>query len=104
MTETMSDLTMWSLLVGFFLPLAIAFVQQPKWSNSVRAAVSFVLCALAGVGTAYFNGTLGDGRSVISAVLLVLVTALSTFRSFWKPTQIAPNLERITSPALDGPR
>lgn len=97
MTETLSDLQMWSLLVGFFLPLAIAVIQQPKWSAPVRAAVTFVVCALAGAGTAYLNGSF-EGRPLISTILLVLVTALSSFKGLWKPTEIAGSVERLTSP------
>lgn len=93
----MSDLEMYSLLVGFFLPLGISVVQQPRWPDGLRAVCTFVLCAVAGLGTAYFQGDL-TGRRVISAVLLVLVAALTSYRNFWKPTRLAPALEAATSP------
>lgn len=94
----MTDLQMWSLIVGFFMPLAIALVQQPRWSNAARAAVMFVLCAVAGAVTAYLNGDLENGRSLVSSVLLVLVTTISMFKGLWKPTGVAPAIESATSP------
>lgn len=92
-----NDLAMWSLLVGFLMPNAIAILQQPRWSDGVRAMLTFVLCLVAGAGTAYFEGEL-TGRRAVSAVLLVLVTTLATYRNFWKPVGVAPAIESATSP------
>lgn len=92
----MTDYEMWLLLVGFFLPLVISVIQQRGWSDQLRALVAFAACAVAGVGTAYFQGDL-TGRRVVSGVLIVLVTALATYRNLWKPTMIAPTIEAKTT-------
>ncbi|MCL0076265.1 hypothetical protein M1N87_02890 [Dehalococcoidia bacterium] len=92
----MTDLEMWSLLVGFFLPPAIAVIQQKSWSDSMRALVAFACCIAAALGTCYFNGSL-DGRSIISAMLTVLVTAVATYKAFWHKTGISDAIERLTS-------
>jgi hypothetical protein len=94
----LTDLAMWSLLVGFFLPPAVAIVQQPGWSDRFRAVVTFLICCIAGAGTAYFSDQF-DGRPVVSSILLILVTTLGTFRGFWKPTRVAPAIEYATSGA-----
>jgi VIT1/CCC1 family predicted Fe2+/Mn2+ transporter len=92
----MDDLAMWSLVVGFFLPLALSVVIQTGWSEAAKAAVAFLAAAAAGAGTAYFEGDL-TGRSFVSAALVVLVSALATYRSFWKPTGVAPSIETATN-------
>lgn len=86
---------MYSLLVGFFLPNVIAIVQQQGWSERVRAIVAFAACSVAGAGVAYFQGDL-TGKRVISGILIVAITALTTYRNFWKPTAIAPTIEAKT--------
>jgi len=96
-----TDLVMWSLIVGFTMPLVISVIQQPKWADPLRASVTFVACAIAGGGTAYFAADL-DGRTFVSSSLVVLTTALATYKSFWKPTTIAPKIEAATSPGGGG--
>ena len=92
----MTNLQMWSLIVGFFLPPALAIIQQPGWSNRVRSVVAFLACAVAGAGTAYFQGDL-TGRRFVEAALVVLVTAMATFRNFWKTTGVSPMIESATA-------
>lgn len=92
----MSNLAMWSLIVGFLLPPAIAVVQQPRWSEPVRAIVMFVVCLIAAAGTAYFQGDL-TGRRWIQAALLIVVATIATFKGLWKPTRVAPEIEAATS-------
>lgn len=92
----MTNMVMWALVVGFFLPPALAIIQQPRWSNRVRSVVAFLACAVAGAGTAYFQGDL-TGRRFVEAGLVVLVTAMSTFRNFWKTTGVTDTIEQATA-------
>lgn len=94
----MTDLEMWTLLVGALLPALIAVIQQPQWSCRLRAVVTVVACLVAGGGTAGLDGQL-TGRSVVTSVLTVLVTALATYHGFWKPSGIAAAVEGLTSSA-----
>lgn len=99
--EELSDLAMWSLIVGFLLPPALAVVQQSSWHSAVKAVVAFGASLAAGVGIAYFTDTL-TGRDWVSASLVVLVTTIATYQSFWKQTKIAPKIEAATDiPALN---
>ena len=98
----MSDLEMYSLLLGAFLPLGIAVVQQQHWSDRLRAVVALLICIAADVPLVYFQGDF-TGRRLVSSALLVLVTALATYRNFWKPTGTAPAVENVTSPTPAGP-
>lgn len=87
---------MYSLLVGFLLPPVLSIVQQSDWSDRLRAAVAFAACLLAGAGVAYFQGDL-TGKRFVSGALIVLVTGLTTYRNFWKPTGISPGIEAKTN-------
>jgi amino acid transporter len=94
----MTVLEMWSLLLGSLLPLLLAVVQQPKWPQWLRVLVTVVICVVVGLGNVYFNGSLLHTTSIVEAILLVLVAALSTYHGLWKPSGIAPKLESATSP------
>lgn len=92
----MDDLTMWSLLVGAAAPILISAVQQPRWCDRTRTLATVGCCMLLGTGTAWFNGDL-SGRSLVSAVLVVLVAALSTYRNLWRTVGLTQTVEAMTS-------
>ncbi len=101
----MTDLQMWELIVGFLsATFVLPIIQQPRWSAGLRAIVTFLYCIVSGLVTAYFTGAfdgIRDVRAGVSAVLFMLVTAIASYKGFAQPTQIAPAIERATSP---GPR
>lgn len=93
----MSDLEMWSLLIGALLPPLVAVVQQPRWPSWVRAAVGVVASVVAGGVTTYL--VLDDAmweQGMLHAILLVAVAAWTSYRNFWTPTKIAPWVEEKT--------
>lgn len=92
----MSNLEMWALIVGFLLPPALSIVIQTGWSEQIQAGIAFLACALAGAGTAYFQGDL-TGERFVEAGLVVLVTTIATYKGFWKPTKVSPTIEAATS-------
>ena len=92
----MTNFQMWSLVVGFALPPVLSVVQQSQWSDRLRAVVAFLACAVAGAGVAYFQGDL-TGERFVEAGLVVLVTAIATYRNFWKPTGVSPAIEAKTN-------
>lgn len=95
--HTLQNLEMWALLVGFVLPLVISALEQSTWSNGIRSAVAFVVCVIAGGITAWIAGDF-DTNDIVTAALIVLTTALATYKGLWKPTGIAPKIEAATSP------
>lgn len=94
----MSNVQMWALLVGFLMPLLISALQQSTWSNPLRAGIAFLACAIAGGVTAWLAGDFKT-TDIVSAVLVVLTTALATYKGLWKPTGVAPAIESRTSPS-----
>lgn len=98
----MSDLQMWELVVGFLsATFILPVIQQPRWSEKIRAGVTFAYSVVVGLATAYFadafNG-IHDVKTGISAVLLMLVSAVASYKGFAKPFGVAPAIERATSP------
>jgi cation transport ATPase len=100
--DTMSDLMMWNLIVGFLsATFVLPVVQQPHWSSAQRAAVTFAYSVLTGAVVAYLTGAfahLNDAQAVISSVLTTLVTAIATYKGFAQPTGVAAAIESATSP------
>lgn len=88
-----NDTLMWGLLVGFLLPNAVAVVNRPHFSPVAKGIITVIVCVLAGGGTAYFNGAF-TGRGILSCALVVGVMALTMYRTLWRPTGIAPAIER----------
>lgn len=84
------------LLVGaFVLPLVLAVIMQADWSEAVRALVFAVACILTGV---LLHATdLHDRASLSESIVLVLVSAGTLYKSFWKPSGVAPAIEIATT-------
>lgn len=93
----LSNPELWSAALAVVLPLAIAVVNQPRWSSAVKGLLMLLVAAGDGLGTAYFNDSF-HGRTVVSCVLLAVIVIGTTYRTLWKPSGIAPAIERVTSP------
>ena len=92
-----SNAAMWAAIVGFFLPMLLAVVQQPGWSNSVRSIIMFLASCAAAVGTVLIQNDGWSGKDWVSTTLLIMVTAIATYHGLWKPTNVAPSIEASTS-------
>ena len=97
-----NNVAQWALIVGFALPPVLAVLMQTHWTTQVKSLVAFVVCAVAGLGTAFFAGELSDDW--VSSALIVLVTGISTYQGFWKPSGIAPTIEATTTVTEGTPR
>lgn len=95
MAEVPSDLVMWSGLVAFAMPAAIAAVNRSAWSPAAKAVAAFLACAAAGAGTAWFSGHFA-GREVVSAILVVFTLAIGYYHAWWRPSGLAGRIERAT--------
>ncbi len=99
----MNDLAMWTLLVGFIsATFVLPVIQQPAWTEKTRSAVTFTYSIVVGLGTAFFSGHLDEvdwhnARVAASAVLMVLVSAVASYKGFAKPSGVAPGIEAATA-------
>lgn len=85
-------------VVGFVLStFIIPIVQQPTWSQKTRSAVTFGCCLAGGIATsAWLTGF--DKAAVGASVLLVFLSAITTYKGLDKTFGIAPAIEQATSP------
>lgn len=94
--SAVSDLDMWSALVGFGLPALIAVLVQSHWSAQIKGVITAAVCVLGGFVTAALTGDL-HGTTIVRSVLVVLGSAVTFYRVFWKPTKIASAIEEATN-------
>lgn len=93
------DTVSWGLILGVVTPWLTAIVQQPRWSNGLRAVVGAVISVLVGIGTCLANGDIHSGQTVLATIAVVLVAAQATYSQLWKPTGVAGAIESATSPS-----
>ncbi|MEU0184161.1 hypothetical protein ABZ312_23665 [Streptomyces sp. NPDC006207] len=91
------DAQLWSAFLGFAAPPLIAVVQQPRWSSTAKTLVMLLSSVALGCGSAYFGGQF-TAHTVGGNVLIVAIAAGSAYQTVWKPSGVAPRIERATSP------
>lgn len=83
------------LLVGaFVLPLVLAVIMQSRWSQPVRALVFGVVCAL--TAALMHLADVNDTHTFAQSAVLILISAGTLYRNFWKPVGVAPVIEAKT--------
>ncbi|WP_329492514.1 hypothetical protein OG618_37105 (plasmid) [Kitasatospora sp. NBC_01246] len=92
----LTDPQMWTAIVAFFSPAAIAVVQQPTWPKPARTATAAAIAATVGIGGAYFDDSF-TGRSVVSMALLAVLVSTTAYSTLFKPAGVAQSIERATS-------
>lgn len=97
----MSNLQLWSTLVGVVMPVLISIVNQPQWKPWVRQSVAVVSSVVAAAITCEMAGQL-SAADLASSVITVLTATISTYHLFWKPTKIAPTVEVKTTRGVEG--
>jgi len=93
----MTDAEMWAMVVGFLLPPVIAVLQKSSASEYLKTTLAFAVCMLAAMGNIYVTGEY-EGKKMVTVALITLVSAISTYKGFWKPTGIAPYIEKKILP------
>ncbi|MEU0207336.1 hypothetical protein [Streptomyces canus] len=92
----LSDAELWAAALAVVLPPIIAIVNQPRWSGAVKGLFMLLVATLDGLGTAYFNDSF-HGRTIVGCILLAVIIIGATYHVLWKPSGIAPGIERATS-------
>jgi cadmium resistance protein CadD (predicted permease) len=91
------DITLTGVLVGSVLPNVIAIFVQPRWRSELRGLVTFVICFVAAGVVAFLQGSLDDATDWGAAISSVLLSSQIMYQTLWKPSGIAPAIERGTS-------
>lgn len=92
----MSDLDMWNLVAGFLMPLALSVIIQSGWSRAVQSVLAFAACLGMALVTTSLEGNL-DFRNWVTSALTVLVATIIAYQGVWKPTGVAPAIEKATN-------
>lgn len=98
---SVSNAELWAAALGYVLPPVIAIVAQPRWSGAVKGLFMLVVAVLDGLGTAYFNDQF-HGKTIVTCMLTAAIAIGVAYHTVWRPSGIAPGIERATSTA--GPR
>lgn len=98
----LNDRELWAAVSTLVLPLIIAVVQRPTWSDRARAVVAFVAVFVwTCLGVLY----VGDGvpqsvdyHTVMRLLLTNFLVSWATYSALYKPTGIAQRIEAMSSP------
>ena len=94
-----NDLTMWTAIVSFALPLLVAVIQQPRWGSKARVLVATMSSIVAGFGTVYFTSPEQfNGSTTATVILTIMVASTAVYESYWSSTGITNMIEIKTSP------
>lgn len=97
----LSNAQLWAAALGYVLPPVIALVVQPRWHGWIKGALMLLVATGDGLGTAYFNDQF-HGKPTVTCVLTAAIAIGVAYHTVWKPSGIAPGIERATS--TRGPR
>jgi hypothetical protein len=95
-TDALSTADRWTILVAFLLPNAIALINQTHWAPALKAVVSFACCIVTAIVDVIVQGNF-NGKDMAGTLILVAFVAYTSYRLFWKPSTIAPQIEAATS-------
>lgn len=91
----MDNTVTFAAIVGFVCPPIIAVINREKWSGQVKGVIAFIVCLLAAIGTAWYEQT-ANWHDIRKVLPVVFGAAILTYHQFWKPTGIAPSIEKNT--------
>lgn len=86
-------------LVGAFLPLLTAVVNNPRWTSQQRQIISALISLVVGVVVVVASGNF-DPQNWIVTLVAVVGAAQAAYAFLWKPTKVAPAIETATSRKL----
>lgn len=93
-----NDVQMWSLIVGFLLPIVTAAIIRRGWASGAQAFANFVVVVIGAAGTVYFEGNLDTSNldGLIHSLLIVFVASIASYHGLLKPIGVAPRIEAAT--------
>jgi quinol-cytochrome oxidoreductase complex cytochrome b subunit len=89
----------WTAIVAFLLPLLVSTIVQSHWKEEVKTAWTVFICVCVSIIQLAIEGKLTSHNMGQNAIV-VTAGAIAVYHLFWKPTGIAPAVEKATN--LDG--
>lgn len=84
-----------AVIGGFLAPVAIAVINREEWSSQMKGIVAFLVCFVAAGFVAWYDRSLTT-HNLRETLPLVFGAAIATYHWFWKPSGIAPTIEKKT--------
>jgi hypothetical protein len=92
----LTDAELWAAALGYVLPPVMAVAIQPRWSGPLKGLFMLMVAAGDGLGTAFFNDDF-HARPVLTCILIAAIAIGTAYRTLWRPSGIAPQIEAATS-------
>lgn len=86
----------WTLVLGFFMPMLIAVIQQSQWQRDFKTFVAFMVCVAAAAVQMIVEGRF-SAAGFFPSVLALSALSTTFFHHFWKPLGLADKVEAATS-------
>ena len=71
--------------------------------RGVRSVVTVIVCVITGFVTTWLTVDFDFSKDLVASILTVLIAAQASYLAFFKPTKVAPAIERATSGGDSGP-
>lgn len=94
-SDTVTDTTGLSALIGLVIPLLISVIIRTRWKRSAQELAAFAVCIAAAIVLALLKQEL-TSTTPIEAFGIIYASARATYLAVWKPSDIAPTIERAT--------
>lgn len=96
-TVELSQAQMYAMVMGVFLPILIAIIVQTHWPQALKTWAALAVTLLFAAGVLFFDGR-WNPTNIIGTILILFFEVSTTYAHFWKPSTIAPTIERTTTP------
>lgn len=100
-TQLLSPADQLSAVIGFFLPLLIAVIQNLHWKTQFKTIIAFLVYVAVAVVKLSVEQRL-DWSHFQTTFLLIMFTSVAAFQGGWKPSGIAQAIEKATTPKREG--
>ena len=91
------NLSMYTAVVGFFLPGLIAIINRCGWDAGKKYGISFAVVCVAAIGHLIFAGQ-WDMADVPGSILKMLFMTIGSYLVFWRPSVISDKIEQSINP------
>jgi hypothetical protein len=91
------NVLVWGAVAGAILPPLLAIVIQPRWRAELKGLVALAVCCAVALAICWLAGDLSREQDVATAILTVFGVAQALYATYWRPSGIAPAIERATS-------
>lgn len=94
----LDDTVSWGVFAGVFTPILVSIAQRKTWSGPSRTLVGVGISIVIGILTCLADGTFTHTKTLLATVAAVTLVSVTTYHGLWKPSGVAPAIEKATTP------